>query len=292
MSGARCPNCNAEVTGRYCSQCGQRQGDIPNLREWLSELLDEVLGLESRLPRTLATLVWPPGRLTREWWSGRRASQVSPLRLYLVAAVPFFFFLAQRTVGHDSTSLLADMVTIGYLTANPMPAGEPAMAPLPPELRNDSAARAKWQREYQRRRAENKAVHEASNREIRGGVRNVFGVLPIVVGLVMVPLLAVISGGGHRKFVAKLVFSLHLHTVGYTALMLSWLVGGGTLGGLGAAALYLGVARRNAFGDSRLAATLNGIAIPAVYLAMFMVLYVGFVGGMSELAPSWIFTKA
>lgn len=38
----------------------------------------------------IKSLAWPPGELTLEWSRGRRAHFVSPVRLYLAAAVVFF----------------------------------------------------------------------------------------------------------------------------------------------------------------------------------------------------------
>ena len=51
-----------------------------------------MLLVEGRLPQTLATLAIP-GKLTQEWLGGRRSRFVSPLRLYLLTAIPFFFEL-------------------------------------------------------------------------------------------------------------------------------------------------------------------------------------------------------
>lgn len=88
---SRCPNCGSLAAGPFCSQCGQEQGDLfPTIRDWFSETLAELFAAEGRLPRTIVALFWPPGRLTQEWYDGRRAQFVSPLRLYLAAALLFF----------------------------------------------------------------------------------------------------------------------------------------------------------------------------------------------------------
>ena len=57
-------------------------------------MLREAFELDSRLLRTLWSLVAKPGRLTREFTQGRRASYMSPVRLYLITSLVFFFFLS------------------------------------------------------------------------------------------------------------------------------------------------------------------------------------------------------
>lgn len=88
MSGGRCPNCGAAGPGRYCPECGQRQGDATRtLRFWLRRAADEALSLDGRIPRSLRLLLVRPGGLTLEWHRGRRASYSNPFRLALLAAV-------------------------------------------------------------------------------------------------------------------------------------------------------------------------------------------------------------
>jgi len=90
--GGRCPNCGQSAPDRFCSGCGQTQGDLlPTVREVIRDAFSETLELDGKLPRTLRALAWPPGQLTTEWLRGRRVSFVSPLRLYVVAALVFFF---------------------------------------------------------------------------------------------------------------------------------------------------------------------------------------------------------
>ena len=89
--GKRCPNCGQAGPDRFCPSCGQKQGDLlPTVREVIRDAFSEALEIDGKLPRTLRALAWPPGQLTTEWLLGRRASFVSPLRLYVVAALVFF----------------------------------------------------------------------------------------------------------------------------------------------------------------------------------------------------------
>ncbi len=96
--GGPCPNCGSIAEGRFCSECGQARGTLlPSVSTWIREAIDEFLGVDGKLPRSIRRLAWPPGELTLEWRRGRRAHYVSPLRLYLVGAV--LFFLVWPTTG-------------------------------------------------------------------------------------------------------------------------------------------------------------------------------------------------
>ena len=90
---ARCDNCGATVTGRYCAACGQRlEPPLHSLWHFSTVALEDLTHADSRLWRTLATLLVRPGRLTREFLDGRRAHYLPPVRLYLVISVAFFLW--------------------------------------------------------------------------------------------------------------------------------------------------------------------------------------------------------
>ena len=90
-----CPNCGSTRAGPYCSQCGQNdrsyQRSLPPL-VW--DLLREAFELDSRLVRTIRFLLLKPGQLAVEFSRNRRASYVSPIRLYLFVSLFFFFLLS------------------------------------------------------------------------------------------------------------------------------------------------------------------------------------------------------
>lgn len=95
-SSRLCANCGAPLSGKYCSQCGQRHHDHPIHHFWhfVSEALEDLTHADSRLWRTLSALLFRPGFLTREFLDGRRARYLPPLRLYLVVSVIFFVVVA------------------------------------------------------------------------------------------------------------------------------------------------------------------------------------------------------
>jgi hypothetical protein len=90
-----CLNCGAVVRGRFCVDCGQTTDThVPTLAEVAGDAIVSIFNLDSRLWRTVTTLFFKPGMLTREFLAGRRARYVPPLRLYLVLSVLTFLVLS------------------------------------------------------------------------------------------------------------------------------------------------------------------------------------------------------
>ena len=91
-----CPNCDAEFSGRFCSNCGQRAVAHlrPTLHDLSHEAFHELSHVDNKILRTLKLLLFEPGMLTREFFEGKRARSVSPIRLYLLASVLFFGVIA------------------------------------------------------------------------------------------------------------------------------------------------------------------------------------------------------
>ncbi len=60
----------------------------------MNEFLEEVFAPNSRSARTLLALCFKPGFLTREYFSGRKARYIQPIRLYLTMSILFFFLVS------------------------------------------------------------------------------------------------------------------------------------------------------------------------------------------------------
>jgi Protein of unknown function (DUF3667) len=97
MPRQHCENCEAAVTGRFCPACGQRVDEnVHSLWEFLVEALEDLTNADSRLWQTLWRLLLRPGRLTREFFAGRRVRYLPPVRLYLVLSLAFFVVSSLR----------------------------------------------------------------------------------------------------------------------------------------------------------------------------------------------------
>lgn len=98
-----CLNCGAALMGSHCHACGQAAHVHRTLGAFFHDLLHGVFHFEGKVWRTLPLLAWQPGRLTREYIDGRRASYVSPLALFLFSVfLMFAVFHALEGVGEGA----------------------------------------------------------------------------------------------------------------------------------------------------------------------------------------------
>ena len=90
--GAPCANCATPIEGTYCHNCGQLAESYER-SVWglVVEGFESFFHFDGRFWRTLPDLVWRPGKLTRDYLDGKRASQIPPLRLFLVVLLIVFF---------------------------------------------------------------------------------------------------------------------------------------------------------------------------------------------------------
>lgn len=93
--GTPCANCETPLAGPHCHECGQLAEDFhKSVWKLIVEAVESLLHLDGRLFSTLPNLIRHPGKLTRDYMEGRRASQVAPFRMFLVILLIAFF------VGH------------------------------------------------------------------------------------------------------------------------------------------------------------------------------------------------
>jgi hypothetical protein len=97
-----CPACGGPLASRYCGHCGEKRlepGDL-RLAHLARELWEHATSLDSRLARTLVTLVRRPGLLVGEYARGARTRYVRPLQLYLLVNVAFFLLAPHLGLFH------------------------------------------------------------------------------------------------------------------------------------------------------------------------------------------------
>ncbi|WP_439100782.1 DUF3667 domain-containing protein [Congregibacter sp.] len=95
---ARCRNCDTPLDGPYCHHCGQREGrgDL-HFQEAVTDILGDVFTLDSRIWRTLFSLIFRPGFLSAEFNAGRRMRYMPPFRLYIIVSFILFLTLSFMT---------------------------------------------------------------------------------------------------------------------------------------------------------------------------------------------------
>lgn len=100
--GTKCLNCETELTGRYCHECGQEYAEQHRSILHLAwESVEGMFHVDGRLWRTIPRLFVDPGRLSKEYFDGQRARHVPPFRTFLVSLL--LFILAAEGVLHKWT---------------------------------------------------------------------------------------------------------------------------------------------------------------------------------------------
>ncbi len=102
-----CLNCNAEIQGRYCHNCGQENIE-PKETVWhlIAHFFQDITHFDGKFFSTVKYLVARPGFLSREYMIGRRASYVNPIRLYIFTSAFFFliFFSFLKKIDENTLS--------------------------------------------------------------------------------------------------------------------------------------------------------------------------------------------
>ena len=206
-----CPNCSAPLSGPFCSSCGQRQMDLDQpFREIAGEAMESFLSFDTRILRTLWPLVRRPGMLTVDFLAGRRARYVHPFKLYFAFCVLLFLGLAMSGYSVIQIGESEDIVT-------------GVRVDVSEEEGVEEAAEASEKPSFLARvltpigdLAENDP--DRLNRIFTDRLAKSIILLVPVFALL---LLALYRG---RRYVAHLVFSLHLHSFAFLALVVGLVI--------------------------------------------------------------------
>jgi hypothetical protein len=90
-----CANCGQPLGGPFCSACGEEaiRREALTIRHFVRHtVLEEGFDLDGKLWRTIRGLLFRPGFLTAEYWSGRRRAYIGPFKLLLIAIVGYALF--------------------------------------------------------------------------------------------------------------------------------------------------------------------------------------------------------
>ena len=100
-----CANCQAQFSGHYCPECGQKAHLHRSLGAIGHDIMHGVLHLDGKLWETLPLLAFKPGDLTRRYIAGERARFVSPMSMFLFTV--FAMFAVFQIVGLTAPTDLA-----------------------------------------------------------------------------------------------------------------------------------------------------------------------------------------
>ncbi|MGE5399064.1 MAG: DUF3667 domain-containing protein [Bacteroidota bacterium] len=101
-----CLNCGYQFkdADNYCPDCGQQNHSLKvPFKHLILEVLEGTIHLDTKIFQTFKGLLLHPGFLTREFNTGKRATYVPPVRIYVFVSF-IFFMLASMLPGNVSTS--------------------------------------------------------------------------------------------------------------------------------------------------------------------------------------------
>jgi len=102
-----CLNCGTTVVGKYCHVCGQENVE-PKETFWqlASHFFADITHFDGKVFTSMKDLILRPGFLSNEYMSGRRASYLNPIRMYLFTSFVFFLvFFSLYTVDENSLKI-------------------------------------------------------------------------------------------------------------------------------------------------------------------------------------------
>lgn len=83
-----CMNCGSEITGPFCSVCGQVQDDFKRpFWDIFVDAIEGMFSLDGRAWKTVPNILLRPGRVTKHYLDGQRARFMLPFRLFLFASL-------------------------------------------------------------------------------------------------------------------------------------------------------------------------------------------------------------
>jgi len=261
-----CLDCGAAMVGPYCSSCGQKnEPEHRSLWQLVKDAVGPAVLLESKLWRTLGTLLGRPGALSEAYTEGKRSRYIRPLRLYFWVSVLFFSMLALRPM-HTATIKVAPENTVNLRFAPELQRRlreklEPFKDPPAGGQQPGTASGAGDGRALAGERLRNEFVSR----------------LPKALFLLL-PIFALLLRGLWRKrpYVDHLVFALHAHTVLFIGLAVGTIRWGPVeaIGLLAPVVWFLPAVHRfyrSGWVETVLKAVLLGIVYFALVLAVVMV---------------------
>ncbi|WP_300027699.1 DUF3667 domain-containing protein [uncultured Maribacter sp.] len=98
--GVDCLNCGhpLKLSDKYCPNCSQANSTKKlTLLDFFEEFLANYVSYDSKLWRTLTALLLRPGKITREYISGRRLSYTNPFRFLLSLSIIYFLIISYNS---------------------------------------------------------------------------------------------------------------------------------------------------------------------------------------------------
>lgn len=193
-----CLNCGAEVTGKFCSECGQENLETnDNFLHIAGHFVSDYFHWDAKFFRSLIPFFIRPGFLTKQFWEGRRVHYIDPLRLFFFMTIIFMI------------STAAVYKQFGYKMKEKM---KPTM------MINEGALKNLNQEQRDAKIKELKVGNERRMEKIKSGIDDFFGVIKYAT-FFLLPVYALIFKVLYRRrrtsYVDHLVYTMHLQSFIY-----------------------------------------------------------------------------
>ncbi|MDA3891721.1 MAG: DUF3667 domain-containing protein [Salinivirgaceae bacterium] len=108
-----CKNCETKFVGNFCPSCGQSIKDYDQPFGFIMyDLVGNIFAFDTRLLRTLKSILFNPGKMAQEFILGHRVRYMPPFRFYIF--VSFIFFLLLSTSTKDTINKENSWLQINY----------------------------------------------------------------------------------------------------------------------------------------------------------------------------------
>jgi hypothetical protein len=93
-----CLNCGTTLEGKFCHNCGQENLELKeSFGHMMTHAISDYFHFDHKFFHTLKPLLFKPGYLTNEYMSGRRASYLHPVKMYIFISIVYFLLLFQNS---------------------------------------------------------------------------------------------------------------------------------------------------------------------------------------------------
>ncbi len=114
-----CKNCETKFSGHFCPECGQafREFDKPFSFVFYN-FVGDFFSFDTRFFKTISYLLFYPGKLTNEFFAGRRVRYAPPFRIYIFISFVLFFLLQILTNRGINNVLDTDLIGKNIITTD------------------------------------------------------------------------------------------------------------------------------------------------------------------------------